>query len=77
MWEGAKLPETPNESGVSTRSHREHSLKLPVLHSRTWPCLGKLEQRPNPSGFTSHTAEIFLVGFIFTQIPRTQRRAGK
>lgn len=54
-----------------------HSLKLPTLHRGAWPHLGKLELRPNPSGFALHAAEIVLVAFIFTQIPRMQRQAGK
>lgn len=53
-----------------------HSLRLPTLHRAAWPQLGKMEPRPNSSGFALHTAEI-LLGFIYMQIPRMQRQAGK
>lgn len=76
-------------SWVSTWPHRSRSPdgQLPEEGSSQpqAPCaaqwdmahLGKLEMRPNPSGFALHTAEICLVGFIFTHMPRTQRWAGK
>lgn len=71
------VPPQHGACGDSRPRWGAHSLKLPALHRGTQPCLGKLEPRTNPSGFALHAAEIFSVGFIFTQIPRTQRQAGK
>ena len=71
------VPPQHGACGDSCPRWGAHSLKLPALHRVAWPCLGKLEPMPNPSGFALHTAEIFFVGFIFMQIPRTQRQAGK
>lgn len=76
-WIGTRFHRSTEPAGTAAQGGELTASSSPHCTGGAWPRLGELELRPNPSGFALHAAEIFFVAFIFTQIPRMQRQAGK